>query len=1534
MLHLRRPCPGHLTTLVTALATGVVSLLAVVGVTAVGLAPGAHAAAPVLSHVGSASTAGNRTGHTVRVPSSVQVGDRLVIFLTWNNTSSVTAPGGWSVLETVTGSNVSSRVWTRVATAADAGTMVRATTANRSKSVMAITAYRGSNGLAPVTASAAAVTNTSSSSHTSPTVPVADPGSWLVSAWAVKSGTTPAWTLPAGVTTRQSASGAGTGRISAVVGDSGSPVANGTAGGLTATTAGNVARSVRASVVVSPGLEGANAAPVAAFTYSCTGLTCWFDASTSTDPENDPLTFTWDFGDGQGGAGATPSHTFGSAGTRTVTLTADDGSGRDTAAQSVTVANLPPPGDQPRPGHAQLVPATAHASMPRIGTGEIWDIEVVGNRAFVAGTFTSITNTTGNNNTVNQPLLAAFSLDTGLVDTTFRPTFDGEVNAVEASPDGTRLYVAGTFNTVNGVTKRKVASLNLTTGAPRAGFTANASANTHSLAATNTTLYIGGRFVSVNGQPMVGLAAVDGATGNLDTQFDNQLSGGIGINGTLTVQDLVLTHDSSRLLVVHTARRIAGQERYGVGMVDTATKKLLPWHTKLWEENLQYVGGIQRIYTGDISPDDSYFVVGSGSGGDRPPINDTAIAFPVEGGANMQPLWISRAFDSIYSIAITEVAVYIGGHMQWAESPTAPDPWPGLDNVGYGTGQGLSAYALGDAVVRRDHLAALNPADGKALEWHPGSNSFEGDKAMLATSHGLLVGGDGNQKGGRNVGRVAYFAMSELPAPSNPDTVIDTPIEGRVVATGSELTIQGTAHSTGTIARVQVEIQSGSQYLQDDLTTWGSFNTVNASLGTPAGSETPWLLPVTVGTARLMTIRARAVTTGGAQDPVKATKKIESYSFDDRTPDTSITSPSSGLQPSTSFVLRGSAVDDKGVTGVLIYLRDVATDRYLTADGSWASGYETFRIDVDTPGAVSTTWQHEVTLPNEGGWKVGAMAIDTIGQNDARWAVREFTVDSSGQPPTVTITEPVAVTPPTLPPALTMTPGGRLTFRGTAADDRDLATVEVTLRNSTTRENLAADGTWGTDVIQGWHRISPNNFGGTSYSWSWTTPADLVPGQYTFQVRATDKQDLTTPSTMRGRVTINVAVPGDAPPNGLISPTGTVTGVQQLHLELAGSATDDVGVAAVRVAVFEDVTDRYLKPDGSLAVGFRTVDAVLAAPGATSTGWTLPVDLPVSGDYVVTALAVDTSGQIDPVTTDATARYPIWPGDSPPWLLPNLSSPTEGTAFTESRIFVSGRAEDDNAIARVEVAVLSASNQFMQTNGTFGSTERWIAAFLNSPGSPGSNYSYTTPILPDGAYRVRVRAVDTHGLVGDYREVNVTVSSPVANNPPVAAATVSCNENVCTFDGRGSTDETPSTLTYSWSYGNGRTGTGALPTFTYTSAGTFTPSLTVRDEYGLTSTYTLAPLTITEPGGNVAPTAVISPPSCVGLVCSFSGATSTDPNTGDALTWAWSLGDGGTSTSSAPSRTYAAAGTYTVTLTVTDGWGRSSTATRTVTVSP
>lgn len=1190
--------------------------------------------------------------------------------------------------------------------------------------------------------------------------------------------------------------------------------------------------------------------------------------------------------------------------------------------------------NQPVPGHTRLAPDTPRTNTPRISNGEIWDIEVVGNRVFVAGTFTSLTNTTGGGGTVNQAFLAAYNIDTGLIDTTFRPTFGGGgVNAVEASPDGTGLYVGGTFNTINGVTKRKLAKINLTTGAADPAFTATGNNQVNALAVSDTTVYAGGRFSKINTSNQVGLVAVNRLTGAVDTGFNNQLSGGIGVDGTLTVQQLKLTHDNSKLLVVHTARRIAGQDRLGVGIIDTASKQLTPWRTRLWDDNLALVGGIQRVYAGDIAPNDEYFVVASGSGGDRPPINDTAIAFDMTGGDNMQPRWITRNFDSVYSVAITEQAVYIGGHFSWTESPSAPSPWPGLDNVGYGTGQGLSGYGLGDAVVRRDHLAALDPTTGHALEWNPGSNSFEGNKAMEATPRGLFAGGDANIQGGVRTGRIAFFDFNNAPAPTPTDTTITDPIEGRVVASGAPFTITGTAKAAAGVRRVQVEIinRDTRQYLQDDGVSWGRANNFYATLASPSAPTTTWSLPVTLTGTQNLQVTAKAYGLNGVNDPVKATKKMESFSFDDMAPGTGFSTPAAGLLTSTSFTITGTASDDKGIAAMSYWIRDENLN-YLQEDGTVAPVFNTFRGEPDVIGATAATWRYDVTVPHEGQWRIMATAIDTAGQADLRGATRDFNINSAGQPPVVTITAPVAMNPPTITAPFTVAPGSPMTFSGTATDDGNLRTVEIRLQNTTTRENLAADGTWGKDAIVGWYRVSPVNLTGSSFTWTYTTPFNLTPGQYTFTVRATDADDFTTATANQGRLTFTGQVTGDAFPDGILAVTGTNQNVDVLHLDLTGTATDDLGVAAVRISLRDAKTGRYLQPDGSMAAAFATLDATLANPGATSTGFTLPVDLPQAGDYTVTAFAVDTAGQQDP--TASTARYLVFPGDLDPTLSETLGQPVNGATFTESRIFVSGRAEDDRAIGAVQVAIVNSAGQYMSSAGAFSAGERWINAFLNSPGSPASNYSYTSPILVPGTYLVRVRAVDANQQVQQVsRDVTVTVSAPTGNTAPVASFTATCTGgNVCSFDGRGSTDETPSTLTYAWAFGNGRTGTGPLPTYTYSTPGTFTVTLTVRDEFGATGSTTRT-VTITEPATNVAPTAVISTPSCTALVCNFSGVASTDPNVGDTVSYLWNFGDATpTSTSSAPSHTFPAAGTYTVTLTVKDGWGKSTSTTRTVTV--
>ncbi|WP_081682554.1 PKD domain-containing protein [Marmoricola sp. URHB0036] len=1541
--------------LATLLTTTVVGALALA---ALGPLPGANAAlpAPTLSYVGAASAAGSTTSHVVKVPATVVAGDTMLLFTIANTKSgTMTGPAGWTQLQSRDGSASRARVWTRKATATDRGTNVTVRTSVKALTSTSVVVYRSSRATSAVTASASATLATAGTSHTAPAVAVSQPGSFLVSYWGGKASVASLWTPPANAVQRTGVAGGGTNHTTAIVADSKTPVPTGTAAARVAKSAKALTSNQLMSVVVSPGPAPANRAPVAAFTSSCAVLACSFDSTGSSDPDGDALTYAWTYGDNATGTGATSSHSYARTGTRNVTLTVNDGTTSISITKPVTATYA-----EPLPGHTRLVSEAPEVGLPKFLDGdgtpaEIHDIEVVGDRVFVVGSFATVANdvrangaTPANTTSYNQPHIAAYDLGTGLVDPTFNPVFDGnsgfDVDAVEASPDGTRLYVSGSFNTVNGVTKKGIAEIDPDNGDTVPGFTADADSRVTELAVSGTTVYAGGRFGKINGVVRKSLAAVDALTGVVDTGFVNNLSGGIGVNGGLTVQKLLLTHDGSKLLVIHTGRQINGQDRYGIGIIDTATKQLTPWRTRLWDDNLQFVGGIQRIISGSIAPDDSWFVVSSGSGGDRPPINDTVVAYPMTGGNDVQPKWISRCFDSVYSTAISEKAVYIGGHFAWNESPSAPLPFPGAADVGYGTGQGFSGYGLGDSVVGREHLGALNPVDGHALEWNPGSNSNIGNEAMALTPHGLLTGGDATTQGSSNVGSVAYFDLDNVDAPGGVDTTITTPISGRVLTTAQNFTITGTATAPTGVRKVFLEVQDRDslQWLQPNKTDWGPAANFEATVTPVDATTATWSVTLNVPRNVKMLVRAKAQgfgpnNTKGDEDPTKAIKKIETWSPDDAPPTMAYAAvPAAGLVNSKTFTVSGTAADDHGVTGITMTLRDSA-GRYLQDDGTSDPTYNTIRITPDVPNATSTTWSKEITVPTEGTWQAQSLAHDTAGNASLDTLDRTWVISANGQAPSVSISSPGSVVPPTTPQPVTVAPGGPMTFSGTATDDGTIKAVYVAMLNNSTGENLTVDGTWGIDNGLALYKlpVTPNV---QSYHWTWTTPQDLGPGNYTFAVLATDNEDITTPQSSWALMTLNAVVPGDAPPKATLSATGTQPPSGALHLGvITGQATDDQGVAAVRLIVKDMDTSRYLKEDGTVSSTFATVPADVANVGATSTPWSTDLTLPTQGSWNVTAYAVDAAGQRDLATTNAVARYPIYPGDSAPTLTDSLLAPTENASFTEGKILVSGRSEDDQSTSKVEVAIIDGTGKFLTSTGTFGVAESWRAAFLTSPGTPGSNFSYTTPVLPEGSYTVKVRATDQHGLVTVTPPVrHVTVTIPAGNAAPVAVLKKSCTENVCAFDAKDSTDENAPTLTYTWNYGAGQgTGTGPNPTKTYTAAGTYTVTLTAKDEWGVSSAPATTTVTITEPAGNTAPAPVIQAPSCNGLACNFSAVGTTD-NLGDAITYAWNFGDtaSNTATGSATSHVFSGPGTYTVTLTTTDGWGKTASVTKDVTFAP
>jgi PKD repeat protein len=203
-----------------------------------------------------------------------------------------------------------------------------------------------------------------------------------------------------------------------------------------------------------------------------------------------------------------------------------------------------------------------------------------------------------------------------------------------------------------------------------------------------------------------------------------------------------------------------------------------------------------------------------------------------------------------------------------------------------------------------------------------------------------------------------------------------------------------------------------------------------------------------------------------------------------------------------------------------------------------------------------------------------------------------------------------------------------------------------------------------------------------------------------------------------------------------------------------------------------------------------------------------------------------------------------------------------------------------------------------------------------------SSHSYAT----DGIYTVTLTVTDDDGVEGVTSQ-QVTAGTP-PNQGPTANFTFDCTVLACAFTD-GSSDPDGSVNEWAWDFGDGSTDNARNPSHTYAGDGTYTVTLTVRDEDGEPAT-TSKQVPVTTPPPNVNPTADFSS-SCTGLTCSFTDE-STDSD-GTVTAWAWSFGDGAVSGVRNPNRTYGAAGTYTVDLTVTDNAGGTNQHSAQVTVS-
>ena len=272
-------------------------------------------------------------------------------------------------------------------------------------------------------------------------------------------------------------------------------------------------------------------------------------------------------------------------------------------------------------GYSQpsVVSANPVATTPHVLNGTVRAVAAVGSRVYVGGTFTSVVNA-GTSTQLTRNYLFAFDRTSGKVVASFTPAVDGAVESIAPAPDGSSIIVAGQFKTVNGVTQRSLAMLDVA-GTRVSTFAARTNGYVTKVLVRGSLLVAGGRFSTANRVGRANLAVLNATTGGLDTAFTiGATQGRTKANGT-TSKAAVVEMDAdaagSRLVVIGNFRQVGGQSRQQIAMIDLPGRSVTSWFTNRYPND--NAGTAQAFKCYDVfetqmrdvefSPDGSYFVV-------------------------------------------------------------------------------------------------------------------------------------------------------------------------------------------------------------------------------------------------------------------------------------------------------------------------------------------------------------------------------------------------------------------------------------------------------------------------------------------------------------------------------------------------------------------------------------------------------------------------------------------------------------------------------------------------------------------------------------------------------------------------------------------------------------------------------------------------------------------------------------------------------------------------------------------------------------
>jgi hypothetical protein len=282
----------------------------------------------------------------------------------------------------------------------------------------------------------------------------------------------------------------------------------------------------------------------------------------------------------------------------------------------------------------------------QIDSGVVWSQAIVGNTVYAGGSFSNTRPAGAAPGTDLTPRgnLLAYDITTGDLVTSFAPNLNGQVKTVVASPDGSRIYVGGSFTTADGQNRYRLAAYDTTTGALVASFAPVLDATVNSITATNTTVYAGGIFGTANGVARTRLAAFSASTGALlawNPTADN------------TVDAVQLTPDDTKVVVGGAFAKLNSTAALGLGAVDATTGATLPWAVNKTVKDYGSQGAILSLSTDGTS------VYGTGYAYTSPSnFEGVFSADPSTGAIN----WLADCHGDSYGAYGSGSTVYVVSH--------------------------------------------------------------------------------------------------------------------------------------------------------------------------------------------------------------------------------------------------------------------------------------------------------------------------------------------------------------------------------------------------------------------------------------------------------------------------------------------------------------------------------------------------------------------------------------------------------------------------------------------------------------------------------------------------------------------------------------------------------------------------------------------------------------------------------------------------------------------------------------------------------